>query len=192
MKNTLLLVIDFINELANPKGRMPAIAEFIQSHRVIKNTNKAIAWAREKNHALAFVKVGFSKDYIECPKNSPMFSAAKAAGNLQLGEWGTEFLDELDYLPNDKMIIKHRVSALYGTDLETILKAKQIDTVVLCGLSTNMAIDTTARELHDRDYAVVILKDACAAGTKEAHDTSLTTLQRLSKVINVDQLGDQG
>ena len=52
------------------------------------------------------------------------------------------------------------------------------------GVSTNMAVELTAREAHDRDYLVEIVEDACAARTKESHDISIKVLSSFSKIIN--------
>jgi len=51
-----------------------------------------------------------------------------------------------------------------------------------------MAVETLARELHDRDYKVIILEDACGAATKEIHEASILTLKRIADVCKTDQL----
>ena len=91
----------------------------------------------------------------------------------------------MDVRANDRVIIKHRVSALYATPLITLLRGKQIDTVVLTGVSTNMAIEAAARELHDRDFNVIVLEDACGAASDEIHQASLLTLKRIASVSTV-------
>ncbi len=182
--NTLLLCIDFINDIIHPKGKIAASAKFVAEHQVIQHANAAIATARVKNIPIVFVKVGFSPNYIECPAHSPVFAKAKELGALQLGTWGTELHEELDVQPNDTIIMKHRVSALYATSLATILTAQRIEKVIICGVSTNMTVETTTRELHDRDYQVIVLSDACGATTQEIHTASLTTLARIATVQN--------
>ena len=127
-------------------------------------------------------------DYIECPKHSPLFSKAKELGIFQLDTWGTTFHPKLDVQPEDKIIIKHRVSAFYNTDLETILHANNIETLIISGVATNNAVELTAREAHDRDYRIVIIEDACATMTDEAHRASLNSLQRISKIITASAL----
>lgn len=185
---TLVLVIDFINDIVHPNGKIAASAHYVAEHHVIDKVNNVLTFARANNYFIAHVKVGFSENYIECPAQSPLFGKAKEFKALQLNTWGTEFHAEVAVHLNDPVIIKHRVSALYATDLETILRAQKIEKIIICGVSTNMAVETVARELHDRDYQVVIVQDACAAATAEIHQASLKTLERIAKVCSSAEL----
>jgi len=185
---TLLLVIDFINDIVHPDGKRSATAAYVAEYEVMQQANKTIAIARQKNIPIVHVKVGFSANYIECPSNSPLFSKAKQDNALQLGTWGTEFHQQMDVREKDTIIIKHRVSALYATPLESILRANQIDTVIVSGVSTNMAVTTVTRELHDRDYKVIVVKNACGAATLEAHQATLNALSRIATTCDVNEL----
>ncbi len=187
MSNTLLLSIDFINDIVHPEGKIASVAAEVSQHAVLDCANQALALARQNQILCAHVVVGFSSHYIECPQASPVFGRAPQLGALQLGQWGTQIHDALQVLADEPLIIKHRVSAFYNTDLETILRANRVDTLVLMGVSTQMAIETTAREAHDRDYQVVILSDACAAANQQVHQASLFSLSRLARVCRVDQ-----
>lgn len=182
MQNTALLVIDFINDIVNPKGKIASSAEFVKSNHVIENANKMIAYARKNNMPIGFVKVGFSESYAECPKDSPIFGKAPSFGALMLNSWGTEFDDQLDFKKDDFVIIKHRVSAFYGTSLAPWLHANKINTIMIAGVSTEMTVQTTAREAHDRDFQVIIIEDACGAATQEAHDNSIKQLSRIAVI----------
>ena len=84
------------------------------------------AKARAAGVKIAYVRVGFSPDYRECPPNSPVFGGAKKNGLFKLGAWGTEIHPEIAPQPQDFMITKHRVSPYYATPLEAILRAKGI------------------------------------------------------------------
>ena len=79
-------------------------------------------------------------------------------------------------------MIKHRFSVFYNTDLETILRANKIDTLLIAGVSTNMAVEMTAREAHDRDYKAVVLSDACASQSQEMHDFSIEIMSRIAEI----------
>lgn len=185
MKKSALLVLDFINDIVHEKGKIARSAEYVQQHQVIENANRIIEHARKKEISVIFVKVGFSPSYYELPAHSPFFSKLKGLDALKLGAWGTEFHEKLNYGKNDIVVIKHRVSAFYATDLETILRSKQIDSLIICGVSTNMAVELTAREAHDRDYEVTIIADACGAANQQLHEQSLTILQMISRVVDV-------
>lgn len=187
MSNTLLLSIDFINDIVHPDGKIASVAAEVKQNQVLAHANQALQLARQNQIRCAHVIVGFREQYDECPKTSPIFGKAPQVGALRLGQWGAEIHSALDIVASEPVIIKHRVSAFYNTDLETILRANQIDTLVLMGVSTQMAIETTSREAHDRDYRVVVLSDACAAADQQAHQASLSNLSRLARVCRVDQ-----
>ena len=188
MKNTALLVIDFINDIVNSEGKLKSCAEYCATHDVFTKANTAISYAERHNMLILFVKVGFSTNYIECPKGSLMFAKAAKHGALALGEWGTEFDSRINAQFSDAVIIKHRVSCFYNTDLETILSANEIDTIMLTGVSTEMAILTTAREAHDRDYKVVVLSDACGARDATGNEAALHLMRPTAQIMTVDEL----
>jgi len=183
-----LLVLDFINDIAHAKGKIARSAERIAAHRVIENANQVIAHARAQHWPIYFVKVGFHPGYIDCPKHSPMFSPAAQHGALLLGSWGTQFHEKLAFQENDPVVVKHRVSAFYATSLEALLGAQEIEQIVLTGTATNMAVEHTGRDAHDRDYSVVVIRDACEAATEEAHKAALESLGRFAQVITSGEL----
>jgi nicotinamidase-related amidase len=186
--NTTLIVLDLENDLIHPEGKLPLNAKMVVENGVIAKTNAAIQWARQLNALVIFVRVGFSQDYVECPTTSPLFSYVQQAQALQLNSWGTEFDKNLDVRENDIIITKHRISAFYVTKLQAILSARQIQQVLLCGVSTDFAVQTTAREAHDRDYRVSIVKDACAANSIEEHCNTLQLLSKFCTMVDSNNL----
>jgi nicotinamidase-related amidase len=184
MPKTALLIIDLINDLVNQESHYATCAKMVLVHKTIAIVNKAIYHAREQAILPVFIKVGFSSGYPELPRESPVFTKAKDNNALQFATWGTEFHPELAYQQNDIIVHKSRVSPFYATSLEAILRANAIKQLVLCGVSTDMAINLTARESHDRDYQTIVLADACASAQQEWHDMSLTLLARIARVQN--------
>jgi len=185
---TALLVLDFINDIVHSKGKFTATAKFVHDYHVMDHANQVIEFARKNQIPIVFIRVGFSADYLECPPNSPVFGKAKKFQALQLNTWGTEFHEKLNVQPTDFVITKHRVSAFYATSLEAFLRPNQIQNLILIGVSTDMAIQTTAREAHDRDYKVIIVSDACGAGSVESHEFTLRELQRIATLTKSDEL----
>ena len=183
-----LLVIDFINDIAHPNGKIARSAERIVENKVIEKANEAIAVARKRNWLTVFIKVAFHPGYPDCPKDSPLFGPAASHGALLLGTWGTHFHERLTVQADDLVVIKHRVSGFYATPLEAILKAQSVDRLLLAGTATNMAVEHTARDAHDRDYSVLILQDGCEAATEEAHRAAIESMSRFSKIISTDAL----
>ena len=70
---------------------------------------------------------------------------------------------------NDVIVVKHRVSAFAGTDLEMILRARGLDALVLLGIATSGVILSTVRHGADADYRLVVVKDCCADADEEVH-----------------------
>ena len=84
--------------------------------------------------------------------------------------------DEIAPLENEKIIYKHRYSAFYNTDLETVLRVQKIEDVAICGIMTNMCCESTARDAYYRDYRVFFPADGTGSVTEEMHIGSLLNL----------------
>ena len=88
----------------------------------------------------------------------------------------SEVHDEIAPLPNEKVIAKHRYSAFYNTDLETVLRCLNIEDLIISGIMTNMCCESTARDAYYRDYRVFFLADATGSINEEMHLASLLNL----------------
>jgi len=189
MKKSILLVMDMINDLVGESG--PGATTYVplmRERNVIENTRKAIEAARNSGVLVGYVRVGFSRDYRECPPASPIFSAARQNGRFKLGTPGTAVHPVLAPKDNDFDIVKHRVSPFYGTSLEPILRAQGIERLILCGVSTNGVVHTGAREGHDRDYECIVLEDCCAGASVEEHERALFCVARFAKIAKSSEL----
>jgi ureidoacrylate peracid hydrolase len=78
--------------------------------------------------------------------------------------------------PREKIIYKHRYSAFYNTDLETVLRGLNIEDLVISGIMTNMCCESTARDAYYRDHRVFFLADATGSITEEMHLATLTNI----------------
>jgi nicotinamidase-related amidase len=185
MKNTILLVMDMMNDLVAEHGfNAQTYGVQVKQRNMLANTAKAIAAARAAGAKIGYVRVGFSPDYREAPANSPIFSGARKNGIFQLGTKGTEVHPTLAPEVGDFDIVKHRVSPFYGTALQPILRAQGIERIVMCGVSTNGVVHSGAREAHDRDYEVVILEDCCAGVTADEHLYAIACMGRYGSIVN--------
>jgi len=79
-------------------------------------------------------------------------------------------------LSNEKVISKHRYSAFYNTDLETVLRCLKIEDLVISGIMTNMCCESTARDAYYRDYRIFFLADGTGSINEEMHLASLLNL----------------
>lgn len=101
--------------------------------------------------------------------------------------WGTEFAEVVSPVPGDIVLVKHRVSAFYVTNLDLLLRARGIRDLYIAGVSTDLAVEAAARDAHDRDYNVIVLSDCCAAADED-HKNSIRTLKKIASVKQVGEL----
>ena len=190
MGTSALLLIDFINEIVDVKGKFAGkgYPAFVEKHKILLNVNTTIGKARKKNIPVIFVRVGFSPDYKEWPESSPLFGAAKQFGALQLGTWATEIHESLNKLDSDYVVTKYRVSAFYATELEVILRKLKTNTLLIGGVATDIAVESAAREAHDRDYKVIILEDLCGAGDQVDHDNAIKALSKIAAIAKSTEI----
>jgi nicotinamidase-related amidase len=87
-----------------------------------------------------------------------------------------ELIPEIEPLPDEPVITKVRYSAFEGTGLEAFLRKLGVREVVLCGVMTNLCVETSARHAFMKDFEVTIAQDACAANTPRHHAASLLNL----------------
>ncbi len=92
------------------------------------------------------------------------------------GTQESEIHPDLVPLLHEKVILKHRYSAFYNTDLETVLRCLKIEDVVISGIMTNMCCESTARDAYYRDYRVFIPADGTGSINEEMHLASLLNL----------------
>lgn len=88
----------------------------------------------------------------------------------------SEVHHDITPLPNEKVILKHRYSAFYNTDLETILRCLKIEDLVVSGIMTNMCCESTVRDAYYRDYKVFFPADGTGSINEEMHLASLINL----------------
>jgi ureidoacrylate peracid hydrolase len=186
----VLIVMDYINEIVHQDGKLSGkgYAKFVDDRDTFGHVNAALSYARENNLEIIHVRLGFSEDYRDQPKGSPLFGKANEYQALQKGTWATEFHESIKVMAGEKIINKTRVSPFYGTDLEKHLRELKVREIYLCGVATDLVVQAAARDAHDRDYSVNILSDCCAAANFEDHNNSLSTLEKIATVGTVDEL----
>jgi len=124
----------------------------------------AIAAARRRGMRVIYVVVGFRPGFPEISPRNKSFSRLKETGGL-----ATEIHPRVAAAADDVIVTKHRVSAFSGTDLDMILRANDIDTLVLCGIATSGVVLSTLRHAADADFRLVVLSDCCSDQDSEVH-----------------------
>lgn len=128
------------------------------------------------------VHLGFAPDYSDHPKSSPLLGGARAAGILKLGTSSTEIAPEVAPKDDDLVVVKKRISAFYGTDLEQTLHDLSIEKVLLTGVATDLAVQSAARDAHDRDFEVEVVANCCAAANDADHEAALATMKKFAAI----------
>ena len=101
----------------------------------------------------------------------------------------SEIANELCPLPREKIVLKHRYSAFYNTDLETVLRCLKVEDLVISGIMTNMCCESTARDAYYRDYRVFFPADGTGTVNEEMHLASLLNLAfGFACVTTVDEI----
>lgn len=155
-----LVVIDLEVGIVNIKGQ-PFTGE-----EVVQNATRLIKAFTEKGAFVVLVKIS-SVDRNDMLKPNTDFKKV----NLELLPEGLDsFVPELINVENTHHITKRQWGAFYGTDLDLQLRHREIDTITLCGISTNIGVDTTAREAFQHGYNQIFASDAMTAHSKEEHD----------------------
>jgi nicotinamidase-related amidase len=108
------------------------------------------------------------------------------------GSPDSEINPELKPMPGEKVVFKHRYSAFYDTDLETVLRCLKVEDLIVSGVMTNLCCESTARDAYYRDYRVFFPADANGSIDEEMHLASLLNLAfGFAYVTSVDALVDQ-
>lgn len=93
------------------------------------------------------------------------------------GTWGAELCEGFEPQPGDIHLDKNRYGGFTGTNLDMMLRARGVETIIMTGVATNVCVESTAREGFMLDYNVVVVEDACAAATRQLHDGTLSTVR---------------
>jgi nicotinamidase-related amidase len=121
--------------------------------------------ARDHAVLVIHVVVGFRPGMPEVSARNQAFSVAKQQRPAFLADPRPALTPE----GNDVVVVKRRVSAFTGSDLEVVLRAGEIDHLVLCGIATSGVVLSTLREAADKDYRCTVLADLCADTDADVH-----------------------
>ena len=147
------------------------IVENVGSPSVIDAADRAAKAARAAGIPVMFVRVAFRPGYPEIAESNASFSAvaAQAGDSFTQDHPGTQVHASLTPLDGEPVILKRRVSAFTGSDLEVLLRGAEADTLILAGISTSGVVLSTVRQAADLDYRLTVLADACADPDEEVH-----------------------
>ncbi|WMJ87016.1 isochorismatase family protein [Anaerocolumna sp. MB42-C2] len=178
-KKTALVLIDLQNGLMTNTYQSPNSAEL-----VVSNACKLAAAFTDKGALVVLVRVSThdGKDMLQ-----PITDSELPQHQYQAG-WD-QIVPELASFTNALIITKRQMGAFYGTELDLQLRRRGIDTIVLCGISTSIGVDTTAREAYQFGYNQIFAVDAMTARAKEEHEHVCKYIfPRLGRSRTVDEV----
>lgn len=196
-RHTALIVIDMQNDFCASEGLIAKEGlDVSEAQKMATRLPALIAAAREAGVLVIFVRNVYSTEQNFYLSDTWLEQAArKRAGGYTRspvcapGSWEGDFYGDVRPQPGDPVVTKHRFSAFYNTDLDTILRANGIRTIVLTGVVTNVCVETTAREGFIRDYYIVIVDDGTAAYLREDHEMTLKNIDRFfGQVTSIAEL----
>src|ERR1700742_853113 len=162
-RRTALLVMDYQNGIL---GRLP------DAKALLDQAAEAIATVRRHRGHIGYVRVAFTDDDSDRIPPDSHFGAiiARAGRTHNADDPATAVHDAVAPEPGDIIVRKTRVGAFSTTDLDEQLRARQIGTLILAGISTSGVVLSTVRDASDRDYRVFVLADASADPRPGVHE----------------------
>lgn len=141
---------------------------------LVRSANELAGLARELSAPVIWVRQEFAPDL------SDAFLSMRRTGRRVTieGTRGCQLLAELDRRPHDHVIVKKRYSAFFRTGLDELLEALGCTRLVVCGVNTHACVRATAVDAYQRDYPVLLARDAIASYDDEYHRESLRYLAR--------------
>jgi ureidoacrylate peracid hydrolase len=159
---TALIVVDMQNGFCHPEGSFAKLGlDVSMTNAAIGGCRRLIEAARNAAVPIVFTRYVYRPDYRDGGVLvHELMPALKDANSLAAGTWDAEIVEELAPASEDFVVDKNRYSAFYGSGLEPILTSLSIGSVVICGVTTNMCVETTARDASQRDYRTFVVSDA--------------------------------
>jgi len=165
--NTALLVMDM---------QPVIVGTFPNATNLLSRVAQAIASARQHRLRVIYVTVGFRQGAPEVSTNNKGVAVAKQKfGSLNMDEFARVH-PAVAPQEGDLTVLKRRLSAFSGSDLEMVLRAFGIQHLILTGLSTSGVVLSTLREAVDKDYRLTVLADCCADADEEVHRVLTTKI----------------
>jgi len=167
-----LLIIDMQNELLHPEGKLYHGGFPPEFAALVPNVRGLLAGARAKTVPVIYIYTAYHPSYVDASPQSP----SRKSGSLLEDTWGVKILDEIAPRQGEVVIRKRRPSAFFETSLDSTLRGIGARSIFMCGVATNRAVESTARDAFNRDYETFVVSDGTAARSVAAHNASLESL----------------
>ncbi|MNC28336.1 Peroxyureidoacrylate/ureidoacrylate amidohydrolase RutB [compost metagenome] len=169
-----LVIVDVQNDYCHPEGALGLEGCDVSGVKeMMPRLHGLLGAVREEGIPVIFIQT-FHEDATDSEAWVTR-SSGRSAQVCRKGSWGAEFFE---IAPRDGEIVvnKHRYSAFVNTRLDSVLRTLKIDTLLVTGVSTNVCVESTARDGFMLDYHIVLVEDDCASYSREAHEMTLTNI----------------
>lgn len=181
---TALLVMDLQN------GIVDRLAD--QAETLLTSVSGAIAAARSASIPVVFVRVALRDGAPEASRRNKSFSTLGASNVMSEDGPSTQIHPRVEPRSGEMVVTKRRVSAFSGSDLDVVLRALDVDALVLSGIATSGVVLSTLRQAADLDFMLTVLHDACADADAEVHRVLMEKVfPRQATVLSVDEWVDR-
>lgn len=175
---TALVVIDLQKGITSQPTK-PYLAQ-----NVIKNASKLVNVFRENDMPVFLVHVIITKETMLNVLSDESFLSSSTPSP----DW-SEFVPEMSPTSKDIIISKRQWGAFYGTDLELQLRRHGMNTIVLCGISTDFGVESTARFAYEYGFQQIFAEDAMASRSEEQHNAAVNFIfKRIGRVRKTDEI----
>jgi nicotinamidase-related amidase len=194
--NTALIVIDMQTDFCGVGGYVDKMGYDLSLTRApIAPIKTLMDRMRALGYHVIHTREGHRPDLSDLPANKRWRSrrigtegrgigdAGPCGRILVRGEPGWQIIDELAPLPGEVVIDKPGKGAFHDTDLERLLSNQGIETLLVCGVTTEVCVHTTVREANDRGYRCIVLADCCASYFPEFHEVGLRMIAALGGIF---------
>jgi len=181
-----LVIIDMQRDFVDPGGFGEALGNDVSLLRkAIAPTKKVLDAARSRKLLVIHTREGHRADLSDLPQSKKLRGRLKAGigdpgpmGRILVrGEYGHDIVDELKPLPGEPVVDKPGKGAFYATDLDSMLRNRGIRSLVVCGVTTEVCVNTTVREANDRGYDCLVLEDCVGSYFPEFQAAALNMIK---------------
>jgi biuret amidohydrolase len=181
-----LIIIDMQRDFLEPGGFGEALGNDVSRlQAAVGPIRQVLAAARQHGILVIHTREGHRPDLSEAPPNkiqrgdpSTRIGAKGPMGRILVrGEPGHDIIPELYPLADEPVIDKPGKGAFYQTDLELMLRNRGVDTLFVCGVTTEVCVNTTVREANDRGFRCIVLADCCGSYFPEFHAAGLAMIK---------------
>jgi nicotinamidase-related amidase len=174
--STAIVLIEYQNEFVSDGGALHnAVAPVMEKTGMLANTVALVGAARAAGVTIMHAPITFAPGYGELSRHPYGILKGVVDGNAFVkGTWGAAIVDDLTPAEGDILIEgKRGLDTFASTNLDFILRGRDISTVILAGFLTNCCVESTMRSAYENGYRVITLTDCTAATSAEEHDNAI-------------------